>query len=77
MATVQKRGDNYRIRAFIGYTVKGKQIEKTKTWKPTPGMTARQIEKELERQKVLFEEECQGLSQGANIKFETFAEQWF
>jgi len=77
MATVQKRGENYRIRAFIGYTAKGKQIEKTKTWKPTPGMTARQIEKELERQKVLFEEECQGLSQGANIKFETFAEQWF
>lgn len=77
MATIQKRGESYRIRAFSGYTANGKQIEKTKTWKPTPGMTARQIEKELERQKVLFEEEIQGVSQGANIKFETFAEQWF
>jgi integrase len=77
MATIQKRGDSYRIRVSSGYTAKGKQIEKTKTWKPTLGMTARQIEKELERQKVLFEEKCQGLSQSANIKFQTFAEQWF
>jgi len=28
------------------------------TWKPEPGMTAKQIEKELERQKILFEERC-------------------
>lgn len=26
------------------------------TWKPTPGMTKKQIEKELDRQTVLFEE---------------------
>jgi len=77
MATIQKRGESYRIRAFSGYTAKGKQIEKTKTWKPAPGMTTRQVEKELERQKVLFEEKCQGVSQSANIKFQTFSEQWF
>lgn len=77
MATIQKRGNSYRIRASCGYTASGKQIEKTKTWKPTPDMTARQIEKELDRQAVLFDEEAQGLSQGANIKFQLFAEQWF
>lgn len=77
MATIQKRGNSYRIRAFCGYTAGGKQIEKTMTWKPEPNMTERQIKKELDRQAVLFEEECQGLSKTANGKFQTFAEQWF
>ncbi|MVB11336.1 Tyrosine recombinase XerC [Caprobacter fermentans] len=78
MATIQKRGNSYRIRAFCGYTASGRQIEKTKTWKPDLGMTERQIEKELDRQKVLFEESCRGASvQDANIKFERFAVQWF
>lgn len=40
-------------------------------------MTKKQIEKELQRQAVLFEEECDGLSLGGNIKFADFAEQWF
>ena len=40
-------------------------------------MTDRQIEKELERQKVLFEESCNGQTAGGNIKFEVFAKQWF
>lgn len=55
MATVQKRGNSYRIRVSAGYDSRGKQIVKTMTWKPTPGMTERQEKKELERQKVLFE----------------------
>lgn len=77
MATIQKRGNSYRIRAFCGYTASGKQNEKTMTWKPDPGMTEKQIAKELDRQAVLFEEKCQGMAQGANIKFQLFAEQWF
>ena len=76
MATVQKRGDSYRIRVSCGYAANGKQIQRTKTWKPEPGMTEHQIKNELERQKILFTNECKGLSQNANIKFETFAEQW-
>ena len=48
------------------------------TWKPKPGMTEKQIEKELNRQAVLFDEKCsaQGVGNG-NIKFQAFAEQWF
>ena len=57
MATLAKRGDSYRIRASAGYDASGKQITKSMTWKPEPGMTKRQIEKELDRQKVLFEEQ--------------------
>lgn len=78
MATVQKRGTSYRIRVSAGYTTDGKQIMKSMTWSPTPGMTEKQITKELERQKVLFEEKVKtGRCMDGNIKFENFAEQWF
>ena len=74
MASITKRGDSYRIRVSAGYDVAGKQIVRTMTWTPPPGLTKRQIEKELERQKVLFEES--NITATA-IKFQTFSEQWF
>lgn len=49
----------------------------TKTWKPEEGMTPKQIEKEVQRQAVLFEESCKIGQITASIKFEAFAEQWF
>lgn len=55
MATVVKRGKSYKITVSCGYDINGKQIRKHKTWNPPAGMTERQIQKELERQKVLFE----------------------
>ena len=78
MATYTKRGSSYRIRASVGYTPEGKQVMKSKTWTPTPGMTERQIEKELNRQMVLFDEECRGIAAtDGHIKFQAFSEQWF
>lgn len=56
-----KDGDviSYRIRVSAGYNVDGtKRKPYEKTWKPSPGMSARQIERELNRQVTLFEEEC-------------------
>ena len=47
MATVEKRGNTYRIRASAGYDANGEQIRPSITWKPAPGMTAKQIAKEL------------------------------
>ena len=77
MATVTKRGNSYRIKVSCGYDVHGKQVVQSKTWKPTPGMTGKQIEKELQRQIVLFEEECMHGNVVATVKFEDFARQWF
>lgn len=78
MATVSKRGNSYRIRCSCGYDTNGKQVMKSKTWKPEKDMSQKQIEKELKRQAVLFEEECQGNQvQGGSVKFQTFAAQWF
>lgn len=74
MATITKRGNSYRIRVSDGYDVHGKQIMRSMTWTPAPGMSDRQIEKELNRQAVLFEEAKVAT---ANVKFEVFAEQWF
>lgn len=77
MPTITKRGDTYRIRAYCGYDAKGKQVTRSTTWKPAPGMTPKQIEKELQRQAVLFQEQCSGQGWGGAVKFETFCKGWF
>ncbi len=76
MANVTKRGNSYRIRVSCGYDVNGKQVFQTKTWKPPENMSARQIKKELDKIVVMFEEKCSRGKITANIKFQTFAEQW-
>ncbi|MBQ7009651.1 MAG: site-specific integrase [Ruminococcus sp.] len=77
MATIRKRGNTYQIRVSCGYDTNGNQVIQTTTWKPEPNMTARQIEKEVQKQAMLFEEKCLKGQITANVKFETFAEQWF
>lgn len=77
MATIQKRGKSYRIRAYAGYDIEGKQIERTTTWTPPAGLTDRQAEKEAMRQAVLFEEKIRnGEACNGRIRFVDFAEQW-
>lgn len=77
MPTIQKRGDTYRIRVSAGYDSAGKQIMKSTTWKPAPGMTQKQIEKELDRQAVLFEERVRsGTAADSSMKLATFADLW-
>ncbi len=78
MPTITKRNDTYKITVSAGYDINGKQIRKHLTWKPSPGMTAKQIEKELNRQAFLFEEKVRnGTYLDGSIKFSDFAEQWF
>lgn len=77
MATVVKRGKSYKITVSCGYDINGKQIRKHKTWNPPAGMTERQIQKELERQKVLFEEHCRtGQMLNGNIRLSDFVDIW-
>lgn len=77
MANIRKRGNTYQIRVSCGYDTQGNQVVQTTTWKPTEGMTPRQIEKEVQKQAMLFEEKCLKGQVTANVKFEEFAEQWF
>ena len=78
MATIRRRPNGtYEIKVSCGYGVDGKQRNQYKSYKPEPGMTKRQIEKEMQRQAILFEEDCKRGQITAEVKFETFAEQWF
>lgn len=50
---------SYTIRVYRGYDSTGNRLKPyTMTYKPEPGMTAKQVEKELNRQAVQFEEKC-------------------
>lgn len=71
MANITKRqaknGEiSYRIRVSDGYNPDGtRRPPHVMTWHPKPGMTPKQIEKELNRVTVEFEEKCKnGLVQG-------------
>ena len=77
MATIRKRGNSYQIRVSCGYNTSGEQVTKTKTWTPEKDMTPKQIKKELNRQAMLFEEECNSGCQTVTMKFQSFAESWF
>ena len=77
MANITKRKNSYSIRVSCGYDVNGKQIFQSMTWVPDEGMTPKQIEKELNRQAVLFEENCKKGFQAKAVKFETFGDEWF
>lgn len=77
MATIRKRGNSYQIRVSCGYDTSGNQVIQTLTWKPDSKLTPRQVEKELARQTVLFEEACANGQTSSVIKFQDFAEQWF
>ena len=75
MATIEKRGNSYRIIVSNGYDVNGKQIREKMTWTPDPGMTKRQIEKALNREATLFEERVRHqVTQNGNIRLVDFTE---
>lgn len=77
LASIRKRGNSYLFRVYAGYDTDGKQIEKTKTWKPPADWTERRAEKEAHRLAALFEEQVRtgGLSNG-KMKFADFAAYW-
>jgi len=77
MATIQKRGDAYKITVSDGYAAAGRQIRHTVTWTPAHDLTEKQIEKEHDRQAVLFEEKVRtGQYVDGNIRFSEYAEMW-
>lgn len=76
MATISKRNKSYRIKVSCGYDCNGKQVVQSMTWTPRENMTEKQIQKELNRQAVLFEEACMKGLVTSSVKFERFSEQW-
>lgn len=67
MASIQKRGNSYRISVSNGYTAKGKKVVETATWTPDPGMKKKEIEAALNEFAVDFE---RSVKSGKNIRGE-------
>lgn len=77
MANITKQGDSYRIRVSNGFGSSSKRLYVTTTWASPEHMTEKQIQKELQRKAVLFEEEVQtGQYINSTIKFADFASIW-
>lgn len=77
MASIEKRGDSYRITVSCGYSADGtRKIKQSMTWKPPkPNLTPKQLEKQLQAAAAEFERRCK--SEGAvvaAVKFEQFCE---
>lgn len=70
-----KRGVSYKITVTKGRDINGKQIRHFMTWKPEPGMTARQTEKSLQRAAVEFERQIEmGFRPDDRQTFQQYAE---
>jgi len=77
MASIRKRGNSYELRVSDGYSINGRQVDLTKTWRIPDGLTNKQAEKEALRQAILLEEECRGGATTSAVKFDIFFTQWF
>ena len=77
MASARLRGKSYEIAVFCGLDSNGKRIYRYTHWTPEPGMTQKQIEAELERQKILFEDKVKnGEVVDSTVYFRDFAVRW-
>jgi len=60
MASIEKHegknGITYRITVYAGFDSQGKRVRHRTTWKPKPGMTARQMEKAAKQAALEFEQ---------------------
>lgn len=78
MATIQKRGRSYRIRAYDGYDGSGKQNERSMTWTPPSDWSESRADKEAQRQAIIFEEKVKhGEIANGKMKLCDFADYWF
>ena len=83
MANITKRANkdgscSYLIRVSCGYDTSGRQIMKRTTWKPDKSMTEKQIEKELNRFAVDFENKVMNgnFTDTINLKLSDFCAQY-
>ena len=67
----------YYIRAFDGYNEMGEQIVRSMTWRPPEGLTQKQIEKELQKQIITFEQNVvRGTCFDSKTRFSEYATTW-
>jgi integrase len=73
---VNKKGEvKYKIKVSCGYDLNNNQITHTMTYTPT-ATTPRKIEKEVQQQAVLFEQQCRNIKNDRKVKFAELADEW-
>jgi len=86
MASIQSRKNkngeiiSYIIRVYQGYDKSGKRLKPhSMTYKPKPGMSAKQIERELNKISVQFEQQCLNglISNDPKLTLNDFIPQYF
>lgn len=71
-----KKGEAvFQIRVSCGYDYKGRQRTKSMTYKPK-AKSPKQIEKEVQKQAILFEQQCSEQPLQQKIKFADLADEW-
>jgi len=78
MGSIEKRSENsYRITVSDGYDINGKKIRKHKSVTIDPKLTPKQVEKELQRLSIEFENQVQtGQVIDNNISLYDFSKKW-
>lgn len=81
MASIEKRGNSYRIVVCTGYDANGKKIRETEKFEPDErfnSLTEKQKQKELNRFAAEFESKVLNgkILQGRNLTVKQFADKW-
>ncbi|MCL1934938.1 MAG: tyrosine-type recombinase/integrase [Defluviitaleaceae bacterium] len=72
-----KKGISYRLVAYLGYDKNGKQITKTKTYKPNENQNSKQTEKQALYEAIQFENNLKyGINTNSKIIFEEYSKIW-
>ena len=78
MASIQKRGDSYRIVVSMGYDIFGKKIVETTTFTPDKNLTPKKKQKAAEAFAYEFEKKCQSHErlEGEKTTLQEFVRRW-
>ena len=77
MASIQKRGNSYRIIVSIGRDANGKKITKMKSYSKPEEMSEKKWEKEIQRLAIEFENQVhKGLYVDSNVTLREFIDSW-
>ena len=74
-----KKGEpSFLLKAFLYVDADGKNVTKSKTWKPPKGMKPETAEKQATKEAILFEEELRkgNITIDGGMKFAEYAEKW-
>ena len=78
MAAIDKRGNTFRIRVFVGTDTNGKKIMKSTTFTPPTDTTPKRAEKLAQEFAFEFERRCKGyISFNENMRFSELADWYF